>query len=82
MGAARGARVRHDAELRGLRIDTFEHHDRKAWAAAKPSERDDAGSSPLQIVVAGLVVAASLVLIVTVVIAGHAGSVAVWSDVG
>ena len=48
----------------------------------KPPMRDDAGSSPLQIVVAGLVVAASLVLIITVVIAGHAGSAAVWSDLG
>jgi len=48
----------------------------------KPSARDDMGSRPLQIGVAALVVVASLALIVAVVLAGHAGSAAVWSDLG
>ena len=48
----------------------------------KPSARDDVGSRPLQLVVAVLVVAASVALIVAVVLAGHAGSAAVWSDLG
>lgn len=48
----------------------------------KPSAHDDVGSRPLQLVLAVLVVAASLALIVAVVLAGHAGSAAVWSDLG
>ena len=47
----------------------------------KPSARDDVGSRPLQLV-AVLVVAAGSPLIVAVVLAGHAGSAAVWSDLG
>ena len=48
----------------------------------KAPVRDEPGSRPLQIVAAVLVVATSLALIVAVVLAGHAGSAAVWSDVG
>ena len=48
----------------------------------KPAAREDVGGRPLQVVAAVLLVAASLALIVTVVLAGHAGSAAVWSGLG
>jgi hypothetical protein len=47
-----------------------------------PTVRDAVGGRPFQIVVAVLLVAAALALIVTVVLAGHAGSAAVWSGLG
>ena len=53
-----------------------------AFWLLKPPARDGVGSRPLQIAVAALLVAASIALIVTVVLAGHAGSAATWSDLG
>lgn len=51
------------------------------WLLGGP-ERDKVGRRPRDVLVAAVVVLASLALIVTVVLAGHAGSAAVWSDVG
>jgi hypothetical protein len=48
----------------------------------RPPGRDEVRARPLQVLLGVLVVLASLTLIVTVVLAGHAGSAAVWSDVG
>ncbi|GAA6526759.1 DUF2231 domain-containing protein [Intrasporangium sp. DVR] len=52
-----------------------------AWLLRAPAH---AGSTThlLQLLLSLLVVLASLTLIVTVALAGHAGSAAVWSDVG
>ena len=52
-----------------------------SWLLKEPA-REDVTPRPLQALLAVLVVAASLALIVTVVLAGHAGSAAVWSDLG
>lgn len=49
-----------------------------AWLL-RPADRAEAGGSPLETLLRILVVLASLAVVVTVVLAGHAGSVAVWS---
>jgi hypothetical protein len=51
------------------------------WLLKAP-ERSDITNHPLEILLGVLVVLASITVIVTVVLAGHAGSAAVWSDVG
>lgn len=48
----------------------------------RPASDQDSTTRPLQTLVVILVVLSSLVLVVTIVLAGHAGSAAVWSDVG
>ncbi len=48
----------------------------------RPPDRDEAGRRPLEALLGVLVVLASLAVIVTVVLAGHAGSAAVWSGLG
>jgi len=52
-----------------------------AWLL-RPRSREDITTRPLQVILAVLVVLASLSLVVTIVLAGHAGSAAVWSDLG
>jgi len=48
----------------------------------KPPGQDAPRRRPLEVLVSILVVLASAALLTTVVLAGHAGSAAVWSDVG
>lgn len=48
----------------------------------RPPDRDDVRRHPLEVLLGVLVVLASLAVIVTVVLAGHAGSAAVWSGLG
>ncbi|AXG13270.1 hypothetical protein [Intrasporangium calvum] len=52
-----------------------------AWLLG-PRSREDVTTRPLEVILVVLVVLASLSLVVTIVLAGHAGSAAVWSDLG
>lgn len=53
-----------------------------AVAILKPPGEDAPRRRPLELLVSILVVLSSVAVLTTVVLAGHAGSAAVWSDVG